>query len=56
MPRTVPLLGILMSLVPLACATTIYPGLANVPALGAGPVVDPSVHDVVANGGDSCER
>jgi hypothetical protein len=56
MPRTVALLGILMSLVPLACATTVYPGLANVPALGTAPVVDPSVHDVVANGGDSCER
>jgi hypothetical protein len=56
MPRTAALLGMLMSLGPLACATTVYPGLANVPALGTGPAADASVHDVVANGRDSCER
>jgi hypothetical protein len=44
------------SLAPLACAMTIHPGLANVPALGASPIADASVHDVVANGRDSCGR
>jgi hypothetical protein len=56
MPRTAALLGILMSLAPLACGTTVHPGLANVPALGTSPVAGASVHDVVANGRDSCER
>jgi hypothetical protein len=56
MPRTTALLGILMSLAPLACATTVRPGLANVPALGSSLVADASAHDVVANGRDSCER
>jgi hypothetical protein len=56
MPRTAPLLGMVMSWAPLACAATIHPGLANVPALGTRPIADASVHDVVANGRDSCER
>jgi hypothetical protein len=56
MPRTAVLLGMLMSLTPIACATTIQPGLANAPALGSSPLADGSVRDVVANGRDSCER
>jgi hypothetical protein len=56
MPRTAALLGILMFLGPLACASTVHPGLANAPALGSNPPVDATVHDVVANGRDSCER
>jgi hypothetical protein len=56
MPRTAALLGMLMSLAPLACVTTVHPGLANAPALGTAQVADGSVHDVVANGRDSCER
>jgi hypothetical protein len=54
MPRTAAMVGILMSLAPLSCATTV--GLANAPALGASPRADAGVHDVVANGRDSCER
>jgi len=56
MPRSAALLGISVSLATVACGTTIHPGLANALALGKGPPVDTSVHDVVANGNDSCER
>jgi len=57
MPRTAALLGMALSLAPLACATSVHPGLANAPALGSTPVAaDASVRDVVANGRDSCER
>ena len=56
MPRTAALFAMLMSFAPLACATTVHPGLANAPALGGSPVADVTVHDVVANGRDSCER
>jgi hypothetical protein len=56
MARTAALLAMLMSLAPLGCATTVRAGLANAPALGGTPVADATVHDVVANGRDSCER
>ncbi len=56
MPRTVALIGVLMSLVPLGCATAFRPGLANAPQLNGSPIVDVRVHDAVANGRDSCER
>jgi hypothetical protein len=56
MPRTTAVLGIVMLLAPLGCATTVQAGLANAPALGTSPVADASVRDVVANGRDSCER
>ena len=56
MPRTAALLGMLMSLAPLACTIAVQPGLANAPALGTRPVADFGVHDVVANGRDSCGR
>jgi hypothetical protein len=54
MPRTAAMLGILISLAPLSCETTV--GLANAPGLGNSPLADAAVHDVVANGRDSCER
>jgi hypothetical protein len=56
MPRATALFGLLMPLATLACATTVHPGLANVPAIATSPVADAGVHDVVANGRDSCER
>jgi hypothetical protein len=56
MPRTVALIGFLMSLVPLGCATVFRPGLANAPQLNGSQMVDPRVHDAIANGRDSCER
>jgi hypothetical protein len=56
MPRTVALIGFLMSLVPLACATAFRPGLANAPQLNGSQTLDTRVHDAIANGGDSCER
>jgi hypothetical protein len=56
MPRTVALIGVLMSLVPLGCATALRPGLSNAPALNGSPIVDARVHDAIANGRDSCER
>jgi hypothetical protein len=41
----------------LACgAPVIQPGLANAPALGGAQIVDPRVHDAIANGLDSCGR
>jgi hypothetical protein len=55
MPRTAILLGMLMLLARVACTTMVRPGLANAAALGGTPV-DARVHDVIANGGDSCER
>jgi len=55
MPRAVARLGILGSLALFGCATTVRPGLANVPALSTSPVADDRVHDVIANGWDSCE-
>jgi hypothetical protein len=59
MARTAALFGMLTSLAPLAplaCATTVQPGLANVPATAIRPATDPGVQDLVANGRDSCER
>jgi hypothetical protein len=56
MPRAAALVGMLVLLTPVACATAVQPGLANVPALSTSPVADASVHDVIANGRDSCER
>lgn len=56
MPRIVTAIGVLLSLVPLGCATALRPGLANAPQLNGSPVVDTRVHDAVANGPDSCER
>ena len=38
----------------LGCAVS--SGLANVPALGTTPGAERRVHDVIANGNDSCER
>jgi hypothetical protein len=38
----------------LGCASAVQPGLANAPALGGARVVDPRVHDAIANGPDSC--
>jgi hypothetical protein len=60
MPRNAALLGIVMLFVPVACTTVacttvVRPGLANAPALSGTPV-DARAHDVIANGGDSCER
>ena len=40
----------------LGCAPAIQPGLANAPALGGTTVADTRVHDVIANGQDSCGR
>jgi hypothetical protein len=40
----------------LGCASSVQPGLANAPALGGTRVVDPRVHDAIANGPDSCGR
>jgi hypothetical protein len=56
MPRTVALIGFLMSLVPLGCATAFRPGLANAPQLNGSQMLDTRVHDAIANGADSCER
>jgi hypothetical protein len=38
-----------------ACSSVVQPGLANAPALG-GATPETRVHDVIANGHDSCER
>jgi hypothetical protein len=56
MPRTVALIGVVISLVPLGCATAFRPGLANAPQLNGSPIVDVRVHDAIANGPDSYER
>jgi hypothetical protein len=40
----------------LGCAPAVQPGLTNAPALDGSRVVDPRVHDVIANGEDSCGR
>jgi hypothetical protein len=56
MPRNVALIGVLMLLAPLGCATAFRPGLANAPQLNGSPIVDVRVHDAIANGRDSCER
>jgi hypothetical protein len=55
LPPTLAVLATLVSLAPLGCATTVQPGLANAPSLSTTPVADANVHDVVANGPDSCE-
>jgi hypothetical protein len=38
------------------CATTVHPGLANAPGLGGTRIAGARVHDVIANGQDSCGR
>jgi hypothetical protein len=50
-----PLLTVFSIAWPLAgCGWSLHPGLANVPRTdGLGPA-DDRIHDVVANGGDSC--
>jgi len=40
----------------LGCAQAVHPGLANAPSLGGTRIADPRVHDVIANGQDSCGR
>jgi hypothetical protein len=40
----------------LACGFTVQPGLANAPTWGGTTLADPRVHDVIANGPDSCGR
>jgi hypothetical protein len=40
----------------LTCGCTVQPGLTNAPQLGGTTIVDPRVHDVIANGPDSCGR
>jgi hypothetical protein len=55
MSRTTALSAMLMLLAPVACTTMVRPGLANAPA-SSGPAGDARVQDVIANGGDSCER
>jgi hypothetical protein len=40
----------------LGCVPTVHPGLANAPGLGGTRIVDARVHDVIANGQDSCGR
>jgi hypothetical protein len=54
MLRTAAVIGMLLSLGPVACATTVQAGLANAPGL-SGTLADPRVHDAIANGTDSCE-
>jgi hypothetical protein len=44
------------SVATLACACAVHPGLANAPQLGGTADADPRVHDVIANGQDSCGR
>jgi len=40
----------------IGCTSAVQPGLANAPALGGTPVADVRVHDLIANGQDSCGR
>src|ERR1700730_819615 len=40
----------------LACGCAVQPGLANAPSLGGTALAEPGVHDVIANGPDSCGR
>jgi hypothetical protein len=40
----------------LGCAPTVHPGLTNAQGLGGTRIVDARVHDVIANGPDSCGR
>lgn len=55
MKRTVALaIAVVLSSPSFGCA--VRAGLANAPALGATPGVERRIHDVVANGNDSCER
>ena len=56
MPRAPALVAMLMSVMPLACATTVQPGLANAPAPSTNAIAPADVHDVIANGRDACER
>lgn len=59
MARWPVLVGFSIAVAPgwLGCASVppVTPGLANAPDLGGSAPVDERVHDVVANGRDSCE-
>src|SRR5579862_6035308 len=52
------LAGLTLLLFPtaLACGGAVQAGLANAPPLGGTSVADSRVHDVIANGRDSCGR
>jgi hypothetical protein len=52
-----PTLGVaLIALVSVSTGCSVHAGLANAPTLGATPGAPRRVHDVIANGTDSCER
>ncbi len=46
---------VLTSALLMGCASSLQVGLANAPGLG-GATAETRVHDVIANGRDSCER
>jgi hypothetical protein len=48
--------GVLGTLALSCGGAVVQPGLANAPALGGAQIVDPRVHDAIANGLDSCGR
>jgi hypothetical protein len=46
----------LLALAWLSEGCSVHAGLSNAPTFGATPVAPRRVHDVIANGDDSCER
>jgi hypothetical protein len=46
----------LIALVSVSSGCSVHAGLSNAPILGSTPGATRRVHDVVANGTDSCER
>ncbi len=54
--RTAVVMAMLMLFVPCGCAHRVQTGLSNAPALGGATAEDTRVHDVIANGRDSCGR
>jgi hypothetical protein len=54
--RVVAIVAFGLCLASLGCTPTVHAGLANAPGLGGTRIADTRLHDVIANGQDSCGR
>lgn len=56
MSTVIAMSAVTLSCLTLACSHVVQPGLANAPANPTTPSVYAGIHDVIANGPESCSR